>query len=274
MYRLEKLKEPHLGKKRSKVWLKQAQFDLKAAEVSLDNGFHEWATYQSEQAVEKSLKAVIVDAGYISPKSHKLSVLIGICNRINNHFRNTKFTFRFIDTFTLISRYPFLIPGREATPHELISFSEAQTLIKHSKQFLEKVEFILGAEKSPNGRDSEAYDYDVSKIDINRRVQIMVTSLTKVFNVDKIIIFGSFARNLRQDVDNTMDVLIIAETDLSFVERIKLAREVTKGYQPSIEPLVYTPNEFKFMIEEEGEGFLEKAAKNGKVVFENPRNQS
>lgn len=272
MFYLQKLSDPKLGKKRSKVWFKQAKYDLEASQISLDSGFYEWSTYQAEQAVEKALKSIIVNEGYISPKTHKLSILIGICNRVNNHFRNTKFSFRFLDTFTLVSRYPFLIPGRESTPHELISKDDAEMILRHSKEFVRKIELILtGKAELITSINTGAYNYDAYKISIKDRIELIIDTITKEFDTEKIIIFGSYAKNLNQKVENTIDILIIANTSLSFFERIKKARSISKGYQPSVEPIVYTPEELKFMIEEEGEGFLEKAINEGKVIYDKRR---
>src|SRR5574342_340456 len=88
--------------KRYKIWLNQAEFDLKAANISLAHGFHEWAAYQAEQAVEKGIKSVIVNAGWLPPKVHKIPVLIGIANQANKEFAMTKFQFKHLESFTFI----------------------------------------------------------------------------------------------------------------------------------------------------------------------------
>jgi len=44
---------------RSAEWLKQAERDLAAAEVSATAGHHNWAAFQAQQAAEKAVKALV-----------------------------------------------------------------------------------------------------------------------------------------------------------------------------------------------------------------------
>ncbi|HEX9804649.1 MAG TPA: HEPN domain-containing protein [Candidatus Dojkabacteria bacterium] len=265
MYKLTKLTDPSLGKNRANVWLRQALYDLEIAQISLDNGFSEWASYQAEQAVEKSLKAVIVDAGYVSPRTHKLSLLIGMCNSLNNQFKNTKFEFRFLDTFTLITRYPFLIPGRHQTPHELIKKSDADKLISQANEFVDKIKMILNKEEVATTERSESYTENPLTID--ERLEKVKNIIVKEFDPESIILYGSYARNLHQEKESTMDIMVIAKTDMDFISRMKKIREATKGCQPTVEAIIYTPDEYKYMREEEGEGYLESALKEGKEIY-------
>ena len=130
--------------KRYKVWLKQAEFDIAAAEVSYNNKFFEWACFQSQQAVEKALKAVLVHAGLRPPKMHKLAVLMSECNKANKKFKKTKLGFKDVESFAFIARYPFLIPGENMSPHEAITSKDAQGCIDQAKKFLEKIRKLLG----------------------------------------------------------------------------------------------------------------------------------
>lgn len=129
--------------KRYQVWLEQAEFDLEAAKVSCDNGFNEWACFQSEQAVEKALKAVLVNAGWRPPKMHKLAVLMSYCNNANSEFKKTKFEFRDLESFTFVSRYPFLIPGENLSPHNFITLDDAKRCINQARSFLDKIQKLL-----------------------------------------------------------------------------------------------------------------------------------
>lgn len=129
--------------KRFEVWLEQAEFDFQAAKVSRDANFYEWATFQCEQAVEKALKAVLVHAGWRPPKMHKLAVLMSYCNNANKEFRKTKFEFRDLEAFTFVSRYPFLIPGENLSPHKFITLDDAEKCINQAKVFLDKIQKLL-----------------------------------------------------------------------------------------------------------------------------------
>lgn len=253
-------------KARYKTWYKQAQYDLEAAKLSYENSFYEWASYQAEQAVEKTLKSVIVHAGENPPRLHKLSVLFGYCNSLNKRFRNTKFDFRHLESFTFISRYPFLLPGKDKSPHELISKNDASVCISQADRILEQVHAILESEFEPGDIELPA---PISDEALEVRLQAVTDALVRTFNPYKIVLFGSYARKPLPRELTTMDILVIADTDLSFVNRITQAREATKGGVPTIEPLVYTPEEYEIMTKVEGESFFESALDEGRVLYEN-----
>lgn len=249
------------------VWYKQSQHDYEAALLSIENGFNEWASFQAVQSVEKALKAVIVYAGINPPRIHKLQTLIGISNRICTEFRNTKFEFRYLESFTFISRYPFLLPGKNETPHELISRREAQRALDQAKDMLSKISVIL-QHPAMDEKPAVAYDEVFTQEDITNRAKDVVSMLVEAFQPEKIILFGRFAREQNVSKLSTMDILVIANTDLSFIDRIHKARNATKSGHPIVETLVYTPREFELMTKEVGEGFLEDALREGKVLYE------
>lgn len=250
------------------VWFRQSQFDLEAAKVSLDNGYYEWTTFQAVQAVEKSLKAIIVHSGVKPPRIHKLQTLMGICNRICPEFKQTKFEFRFLESFTFISRYPFLLPGKDKTPHEIISITEAEKALSQACDFVQKISVLLDHPVAFERDEFRQIDIEeFSEEEINNRLVRITEQLKEEFNPEKIILFGRFAREKNVSKLSTMDILIIAHTDLSFTNRIYKARKATKAGLPIIEPLVYTPDEFKAMTEDAAESFLESAIAEGKVLY-------
>lgn len=263
------------SQKRFTVWLLQSQFDLEAAQSSFNNGHFEWSCYQSVQSVEKALKAVIVHAGFRPPQTHKLGILVSMCNRANVLFTAIQLPFRKIESYTFIARYPFVIPGENKTPREFITKKDAETCLSIAVNILTKIKQFLdrAASEAQDGDNSiedteKGYFYTAKEID--DRIEILVTELRECTELDvrKIILYGSFAREKTRSRTTTMDILIIAETKLSFIERIQYVREVTKGSSPIVEPIVYTPEEFTFMIEEEGEGYLESAIDEGRVLWE------
>lgn len=131
--------------------MKQSYFDLQAAKLSFENGFNEWAAYQSEQSAEKVLKAYIVYVGFRPPKLHKLSILVSMANKvecsydkkISNKFRNLDINFKTLQAFTFISRYPFVIPGERDAPHEYITFEDAQICIDEASDLFTKVTNLI-----------------------------------------------------------------------------------------------------------------------------------
>lgn len=97
------------------------------------------------------------------------------------------------------------------------------------------------------------------------RIRVIVENLKLAFDPQKIILFGSYARGDFTD-ESTIDIFVIADTEARFVERIRGAIEVTGGYPP-VEPIIYTPEEFKLM-QDQGESFIQNALDEGIVLYE------
>ncbi len=137
----------HLGRRdneyRFGVWLAQAQHDLAAARHSLKAGYHEWACFQAEQAAEKALKSVIVYHGKSAPRLHKLGVLVGIIKNLDRRFRGIHFDTAELQSYTFVSRYPFIIPGNYETPHSYIEEHDAEVCIKKSQTILNLINELL-----------------------------------------------------------------------------------------------------------------------------------
>ncbi|MDQ7020341.1 MAG: HEPN domain-containing protein [Candidatus Dojkabacteria bacterium] len=195
---LEKTKGKSLN--RFKVWLEQAKYDLEIARISHDSGYYEWACYQSIQSVEKLVKSVIVHSGYRPPRIHKLGVLLSIANRANKAFENVKLNFRKVESFTFISRYPFIIPGQNNTPHEMISADDSKLCIRLATDIFEEIQVFLKGQKirTPNGESIEMQDYYFTQDEIDTRLT-QIESLPEIcekLDIKKIILFGSFSREL------------------------------------------------------------------------------
>jgi predicted nucleotidyltransferase len=87
----------------------------------------------------------------------------------------------------------------------------------------------------------------------------------KAYRPDKVILFGSAARR-DADTESDLDVIVIKETQQSFVERLEaMAKLCPAGVHADI--LVYTPEEIRTMIEEESP-FITQALREGKLVYE------
>ena len=61
---------------RSEAWIRQAESDLAAAQLTAAQGFHAQACYLADQAAEKALKGLLVAAGITPPYSHSLDKLV------------------------------------------------------------------------------------------------------------------------------------------------------------------------------------------------------
>lgn len=135
--------EQRQGHIRYKVWLEQAAFDIDAAKVSKENDFYEWTTFQCQQSAEKSLKAVLVHSGWKAPRIHKLAVLYSMCRRANEKFRNLFIEYRDLEAFTFLARYPFLVPGENASPHNFITKEDAEQCLAQSQAIYAKIHRLL-----------------------------------------------------------------------------------------------------------------------------------
>jgi HEPN domain-containing protein/predicted nucleotidyltransferase len=260
----------HDKKERYKAWLEQAKYDVEAAKKSFEDSYYEWACYQSVQSVEKALKAVLVHAGWRPPMTHKLGVLVGLCNRANSVFPTIKLSFRTLEAYTFVSRYPFVYPGQKNnTPHELINKDDAETCLTIASELYTKLSSFLTDELDYPKEIIDPTKYYFIAQEIESRLRNVIQELVHAseIKVSKIILFGSFAREKTRPRTTTMDLLVIAESNMNFIERIKYVREITRGAEPIIEPLVYTQSEFDYMLNEEGEGFIESAIEEGRVIY-------
>jgi predicted nucleotidyltransferase len=89
------------------------------------------------------------------------------------------------------------------------------------------------------------------------------------YKPEKIILFGSSASKTRGKGSDT-DLLIIKKTSKGFVDRVvELMRLIRSrfGFQYQVEPLVYTPDEFK-KAEEINSIFTRTVLSNGIVLYE------
>lgn len=247
---------------RYKVWFEQAKYDLQISLISKGSQYYEWACYQAEQSVEKALKSMIIKAGYFAPRTHKLSILIGLCNNINPAFREFKFTFRDLEIFTFISRYPFIKIGENEAPHNFIDADDAESCHEQAKIIVRKIEELLQSDTCELYTDFVGF----SSIDINKRLDDIKRVLVEKLNPYKLILFGSYARGNKRL--STIDLLIIADTELEFKDRIAFVREITKGGLPVVSPLVYTPEEFDILLNQEGESFIENAINEGRIIYQ------
>lgn len=104
---------------------------------------------------------------------------------------------------------------------------------------------------------------------INKEAKQIAEVVAKKYKPEKIILFGSVARGqIRKDSD--IDLCIIKKTRLPRYKRIwrvyKLIRDM--DYEYGVEPIVFTPQEFK---ERKDYYFIRNILKDGKVLYEETR---
>lgn len=103
---------------------------------------------------------------------------------------------------------------------------------------------------------------------MNKAISGLVSDLKK-YSPDKIILFGSQARN-EADRFSDIDVLIIKETKKRFLRRLKDAALLLGPTLPAVNVFVYNRRELKAMVSAQNP-FIESALKEGKVLYETKR---
>ena len=104
--------------------------------------------------------------------------------------------------------------------------------------------------------------------EIFARIEKFKEEVISKLNPQRIILFGSFARgDINEGSD--VDLIIIAKWKEEFLDRIKLLMDLNKFKIP-LEPIGYTEEEFKKLIEE-GNPFILQVLKEGKVIYERLR---
>jgi uncharacterized protein len=98
---------------------------------------------------------------------------------------------------------------------------------------------------------------------MDETITILLDAL-KQYGPRKVILFGSAARG-EADAQSDLDVIVIKNTQESFVERLEvMARICPPGVHGDI--LVYTPEEIRTMVEEENP-FIIQALREGKLLY-------
>ncbi|MBT9145413.1 MAG: hypothetical protein DDT42_01284 [candidate division WS2 bacterium] len=88
--------------------------------------------------------------------------------------------------------------------------------------------------------------------------------LAKKLKPKAVILFGSFARgDINEGSD--VDILVIADFKEGFLDRIKLLLDMNDELKLPLEPVGYTPQEFRRM-RKEGNRFIQEVLDSGKVL--------
>ena len=92
-------------------WLVQAENDLRFAELASREGFFAQACFNSQQAAEKALKALLYARGAEQVMGHSVADLATECARLEPEFAKLKERAAPLDQFYLSTRYPNSLPG-------------------------------------------------------------------------------------------------------------------------------------------------------------------
>jgi len=105
----------------------------------------------------------------------------------------------------------------------------------------------------------------VKKLDENLLKEI-VKRILNVTSPDKIILFGSYARDEATE-NSDLDILIIQPSELPRYKRSSEVRLALRGLFPSKDVVVYTPDEVKEW-ESASTSFIASALREGRVLYE------
>jgi predicted nucleotidyltransferase len=95
-------------------------------------------------------------------------------------------------------------------------------------------------------------------------IRRVVGEVCRRVGAQRAILFGSYARGTA-DAFSDLDLIVVMQTDLPFVERFRPLREILDAF-PGCDLLVYTPAEFEDL--RRSRGFVERAEAEGLVLHE------
>jgi len=104
--------------------------------------------------------------------------------------------------------------------------------------------------------------------EVSEKIDAYVRRVVEALNPYMVILFGSFATgDINESSD--IDILVIADFKEELLDRIKLLMELNTFKIP-IEPVGYTPEEFKHM-KAEGNRFIMEVIEKGKILYRSER---
>ena len=101
--------------------------------------------------------------------------------------------------------------------------------------------------------------------EIERELTDWIGRIVAEMQPRRVVVFGSAARGEAGE-ESDIDLAIIAETELSFFDRIGQALSLYSGRR-EVQALVYTPEEWRRM-REEGRDFVRTIEEEGRVLYE------
>lgn len=98
-----------------------------------------------------------------------------------------------------------------------------------------------------------------------QNIEEVKNRIVKNFNLEKIILFGSYA-NGNATNDSDLDLVVIQESDLPSYKRVRPFKRQLRGIGFPIDILVYTPQEVDYW-KETSMAFITQVLKDGKVLY-------
>ncbi|MEM2047602.1 MAG: HEPN domain-containing protein [Candidatus Jordarchaeales archaeon] len=124
-------------------WMKQAEKDVISAKNSIRSGDYEWACFQSQQAAEKALKAVLYFRGFRKVLTHSVFELL---RKVENVFgvrlEELSWAAKVLDSTYISSRYPNAIAGSLA-PFEYYGKEDAEKCVSYAESILREAKKLI-----------------------------------------------------------------------------------------------------------------------------------
>jgi HEPN domain-containing protein len=121
-------------------WLRQAQYDLKAAEFTLEGKFFSQASFLSQQAAAKAVRAFLFLKKEVAHETRSVAELLGRALVYEENFKEFVEGSGRLDLYYKTSRFPDAIPG--AIPSEVITERDAREAVKIAGDIVRAVEGI------------------------------------------------------------------------------------------------------------------------------------
>jgi len=122
-------------------WLDRADEDLIVARLVFSEQHTAHACFLSQQCLEKSLKAYLLDKSGNYPRTHRLVDLLGECTAIDASFSEFLPDCIIIDQYYIPTRYPDAMPG--SLPHGIPGETEAKEALEIADKLHQFVKGLL-----------------------------------------------------------------------------------------------------------------------------------
>jgi HEPN domain-containing protein len=119
-------------------WLRQAEYDLKAAEWAEQGGFHAPACFWSQQAAAKGLRAFLFLKGEDARETRSVVDLLDRAISYEEDFKGFVGSSTSLDIYYKTSRFPDALPG--GIPAEVITGKDSRDAIRQASDVLAVVE--------------------------------------------------------------------------------------------------------------------------------------
>lgn len=124
--------------KEAERWLRQSEYDLKAAEWIQQGGFFAPACFWAQQSAAKSLRAFLFLNSENARETRSVVDLLDRAITYEEGFKNFVGNTRSLDLYYKTSRFPDSIPG--GIPAEVITEKESREAIRQAADILSLVE--------------------------------------------------------------------------------------------------------------------------------------